>query len=109
MVLQDDMHLSTWALACLLRLWSANAASGAAEHLSSGHEAAVPVCIDSMAPLYPSMRRLGGSLTSGKAASAAAGRVEGYAQLSAVLRSLTSGKLRLVPIKNPTVHETVGM
>jgi hypothetical protein len=75
------MQLSTWALACLLRLWSADAASTVEGHISSSPEGPVPAVIDSMAPLYPSMRRLGGSLTSGKAASAAAGCVEGYAHL----------------------------
>ena len=90
-MVQDDLQLSTWALACLLRLWSADAVSRAAGHLSSGPGAAMPSTVDSMALLYPHMRRLGGGLSSGKAASAAGSRVEGYAQL---LRSALQSSYR---------------
>ena len=51
--MQDDMKGSLWALACLLSIWAQPGPTG-------GASASQP--LDSMAPLYPALRRVATSL-----------------------------------------------
>lgn len=82
MVVQGDLNASMWVLACLLSLWSPpDAPSSPPAAVSSPNEPGAP-SVDSMAPLYSAMRRVGSALGSGTASANAASSAEAYAQLA---------------------------
>ena len=94
---QDNVGASTWVLACLLRLWSrpGAASSPAGQRGSPEHATAT---LDSMAPVYASMRRVGGSPAAAEAGNhimAQAQLLEGTMQSEFRYASVAADAIRL--------------